>query len=151
MASPSKPRQRRRGAIDVLPSGSLRVRVFGGVDLVSGMRHDLVEIVPAGPKAAAEAEKVRTRLLLRQVDEKRNSRIRATVNQLLDRYLTLLKVEATTREGYESIIRTHICPLLGELPLSRIDGEVTRAGADGGPMTGPLSADRGDICRCDGR
>ena len=123
MASPSKPRQRRRGAIDVLPSGSLRVRVFAGVDPVSGKRHDLVEIVPAGPKAAAEAEKVRTRLL-RQVDEKRNSRTRATVSQLIDRYLAMLKVEDTTREGYESIIRNHIRPLLGNLHLSRIDGEI---------------------------
>jgi len=81
---PTKPRQRRRGTVDVLPSGSLQVRVFAGLDPVSGQRHDLIEIVPAGPKAAAEAEKVRTRLL-QQVDEKRNSRTRATVNQLLDR------------------------------------------------------------------
>ena len=39
----------------------------------------------AGPRAAAEAEKVRTRLL-HEVDERRNPRTKATVMQLLDRY-----------------------------------------------------------------
>ncbi len=32
-----------------LPSGALRVRVYAGVDPVTRRRHDLIEIVPAGP------------------------------------------------------------------------------------------------------
>jgi integrase len=97
--------------------------VHAGIDPVTKKRHDLVEIVPAGPGAAKEAEKVRVRLL-RQVDEKRNPRTKATVNQLLDKYLSVLNVEATTRDSYESITRNHIRPLLGDLALGRIDGEV---------------------------
>lgn len=63
-------RQRRsRGAVDLLPSGAYRVRVYAGSDPVTGKRHDLTEIVPPGPGAAAEAERVRTRLLS-QVDER---------------------------------------------------------------------------------
>ncbi|MDF3049409.1 MAG: integrase [Pseudonocardia sp.] len=45
-------RRKQRGSIDKLPSGALRVRVHGGEDPLSGKRHTLVEIIPAGPKAA---------------------------------------------------------------------------------------------------
>lgn len=70
MATASGPRKRARGEIETLPSGSLRVRVYAGIDPVSKKKHYLVETVPAGPGAAKEAEKVRTRLLS-QVDERR--------------------------------------------------------------------------------
>src|SRR3954469_25983698 len=46
-------------------------------------------------RAAAEAEKVRTRLQ-HEVDEQRNPKTRATVNQLLDRYLETLDVGPRT-------------------------------------------------------
>ena len=46
----------------------------------------LREVVPAGMRAAREAEKVRTRLLA-EVNDSRNPRTNATVNQLLDRGL----------------------------------------------------------------
>jgi integrase len=76
------PRQRQRGTIDTLPSGALRVRVYAGVDPLTKRRHDLTQIIPAGPNAGREAEEARTRLLS-QVDERRNPRTRATLNQLL--------------------------------------------------------------------
>jgi integrase len=99
------------------------VKVYAGYDPVSGKRHYLDEVVPAGPRAAAEAEKVRTRLL-HEVDERRNPKTRATVNQLLDRYLETLDVEPTTRTRYEGIIRNHLRPALGPLPLSKLDGDI---------------------------
>jgi integrase len=46
----------------VLPSGALRVAVYAGVDPLSGRRHYLREVIPAGPKAAAEADKAVRRL-----------------------------------------------------------------------------------------
>jgi hypothetical protein len=104
-------RQRTCGEIETLSSGSLRVRVYAGIDPVSKKKHYLVETVPAGPKAAREAEKVRTRPL-NQVDEKRNPRTRATVNLLMDRYLELIDIEETTRGTYKGYIRNHIRPLL---------------------------------------
>jgi integrase len=122
MTRASKPQKRGRGTVDVLPSGSIRVRVYAGVDPVSGHRLDLTEIIPPGPTAAKDAEKVRTRFL-NQVDEQRSPRTRATVSQLLERHLEMLSVEQTTLDSYETFIRNHIRPLLGELPLSRIDGQ----------------------------
>jgi hypothetical protein len=64
----------------------------------------LREIVPAGPEAAKEAEKVRTRLQA-EVDARRNPRTRVTVNQLLERYLELLDTETSTVDNYASLIR----------------------------------------------
>ncbi len=121
MTSATKAR-RVRGEVETLPSGSLRVRVYAGTDPITKKRHYLTDVVPAGPKAAAEAEKVRTRLLA-EVDEKRNPRTSATVGQLLDRYLDVLKIEDTTRVGYERVIRRHIRPLVGDLPIGRVNGE----------------------------
>jgi hypothetical protein len=60
-------RRRQRGRIETLPSGSLRVQVYAGRDPVSGKRHYLTETVPAGPTAAKDAEKARTRLLGRSM------------------------------------------------------------------------------------
>lgn len=57
---------RKRGRIDTLPSGSMRVRVFAGYDPVTEKRFDLTETVPARSTAREtrrEAEKVRTKLL----------------------------------------------------------------------------------------
>jgi hypothetical protein len=95
MTSAAKPRKRVRGEIEALPSGSYRVRVYAGLDPITKKPHHLTEVVPAGPKAAKQAEKVRTRLLS-EVDEQRSARTNATVDQLLDRYLDVLKIEDTT-------------------------------------------------------
>jgi hypothetical protein len=92
------------------------------MDPISKRRMYLTEVIPAGPKAGDQAEKVRTRLL-HQVDQKRNPRTRATVAQLLDRWLQVLDVDPSTRWGYDGKIRKHIRPLLGSLPLTRLDVE----------------------------
>jgi integrase len=126
MAEKSTARQRRRGEVEALPSGSFRVRVYAGIDPLTGKRHYLREVVPAGPKAAREAEKVRTRLLA-ELDDRRNPRTNATVSQLLERHLGVLEIEDTTRSGYESMIRLYIRPLLGHLAIGRIDGETLDA------------------------
>ena len=54
-------RKRSKGSVEELPSGALRVAVYAGTDPLTGKRHYLREVIPAGPKAAAEAEKVMRR------------------------------------------------------------------------------------------
>ena len=120
MPGSDKRRGRSRGGIDELPSGALRVRVYAGMDPISKRRLYLTEIVPAGPKAGQEAERVRTRMLS-QVDERRSPRTRATLGQLLDKWLEVLDVDPSTRRGYANNIRKHIRPLLGSLSLTRLD------------------------------
>jgi integrase/DNA-binding transcriptional regulator YhcF (GntR family) len=124
--APSKSPRRVRGRIETLPSGSLRVKVYVGIDPVSKKRLYLEETIPAGPRAAKEAEKARTRLLA-QMDERRNPRTRATVNQVFDRYLTVLDVEPTTRSTYGGYIRNHIRPALGAIPLARLEAETVES------------------------
>jgi integrase len=123
----SKGRPRRtRGSIDTLPSGALRVRVYTGRDPLTKRDNYLVEVVPPGPGAERQAEKVRTRLL-NQIDEDRNPRTRATVNQLMDRYVEVLDVEETTKRGYIGYIEKHIRPQLGPLQVGKVDAEVLDA------------------------
>ena len=92
------------------------------MDSVSKKRIYLSEIVSAGPKASQEAERVRSRLQ-NQVDERRNPRTRATLTQLIDKWLEVLDVDPSTRRTYEGYIRKHVKPLLGWLPLTRLDVE----------------------------
>lgn len=68
-------RKSREPAVDVLPSGTLRVRVYPGVDPISKREIYLTETVRAKPNAEREAKKVRTRLP-NQVNERRNPRTR---------------------------------------------------------------------------
>jgi hypothetical protein len=75
--------KRPRGEIEPLLSGSLRVKVYAGIDPVSKTRMYLRETVPAGPKAEREAEKVLTRFL-NEVYERRNPRTDATVVSMFE-------------------------------------------------------------------
>jgi hypothetical protein len=122
VARPKRGRKSQRGNLEVLASGAIRVRVYAGVDPFTGRDFYLKETIPAGPDALDIAEKTRTRLL-NQVDEGRNPRTQATVDQLMDRYLEVLDVDVNTRRSYEGYIRNHIRPLLGKLPLGRLNGE----------------------------
>ncbi|MEU4529658.1 hypothetical protein AB0F49_15640 [Micromonospora ureilytica] len=97
--------------------------VYAGVDPISGKRHYLTEVIPADRTSAKEAEKARTRLLA-QVDERRNPRTRATLDQLLDRWLEMADIEATTRMGYVNKLNKHVRPVLGKLPVGRLDTEM---------------------------
>ena len=123
MTRPKPGRRRQRGAIDELPSGALRVRVYAGEDPLTGKRHSLVEIVPPGPKAAKLAEAARTRMLA-QVDERRNPRTSATLDQLLDRYLETLDVGRTTHRMYAKYLEKHVRPFVGRLKAGAVDAEV---------------------------
>lgn len=119
---PGVGRARSRGSIDELPSGALRVRVYAGVDPVTKKRHDLIEVIPPGPKAWAEADAARARLL-QQIAERRNPRTSATVDELLTRYLDQFAGAPNTLDLYRTHVRNHIGPCLGHLRVGRLDAE----------------------------
>ncbi|MGH3386997.1 MAG: hypothetical protein ACRDO1_20640 [Nocardioidaceae bacterium] len=60
--------------------------MFVGRDPVSKRQLYLTEVIEPGPTSAKLAEAARTRLL-HQVDEKRSPRTRATLGQLVDKWL----------------------------------------------------------------
>ncbi|HET9254097.1 MAG TPA: site-specific integrase, partial [Pseudonocardiaceae bacterium] len=122
MSTPFAHRDRRqRGSIQELPSGALRVSVYAGTDPLSGRRHYLRESIPAGPGARAEAEKAMRRLAT-EVDQRRNPRTSATVNQLLDRHFELAELEQNTLATYRSLAAKHIRPSLGTTKVGALDG-----------------------------
>jgi integrase len=123
MALTAGARDRSRGEVETLPSGSLRVKVYAGKDPVTGRRHYLTEVVPAGPGAQRAAERARTRLLA-QVDERRNPRTKATVAQLVEKHLELVEVVPTTMSGYRGYLRLHIAPLIGTVKVGALDADV---------------------------
>jgi integrase len=78
--------------------------------------------VPAGPKARAEAEKVMRRLA-NEVDERRNPRTSATVDQLLDRHFEMVSLERTTLETYLGYANRHVRPLIGSVEVALLDAD----------------------------
>jgi len=119
---PRSGKDRARGNIGTLRSGALRVRVYAGVDPVTKKRHDLVDIVPPGPNAKREAEKILDRFL-HEIAEKRSPRTGATVDQLLTRYLDQFAGSPNTLELYRTHVRNHISPCLGHVKVGQLDAE----------------------------
>ncbi|MEQ4204037.1 hypothetical protein [Actinopolymorpha sp. B9G3] len=52
-----------------------------------------------------------------------NPRTRATVNQLLDRWLEMVELEPTTRAGYVEKIEKRIRPTIGKVEVGKLDAE----------------------------
>ena len=115
--------KRPKGRVEKLPSGSLRVSVYAGTDPVTNRRLYLREVVPAGPKAEREAQKALRRLGT-QIDERRNPRTSATVDQLLDHYFELLDRDTSTMRTYAGYADKHVRPLIGTVKVGSLDGDV---------------------------
>ena len=124
MAAERGRRSARRGTIEELPSGSLRVSLFAGRDPVTGRRLYLRELIPPGPCAAREAEKAARRLGT-QLDERRSPRTSATVNQMLDKYFEVLDRDVSTvstYRGHLSAVGRAVRTPHGHLALGSHDG-----------------------------
>jgi hypothetical protein len=92
----------------------LQARV-AGADPATGERIILHETVAT----RRDAERALTRLLA-EADASRSARTKASFGTLLDRWLAGHEVAITTRVTYESLIRNHIRPALGTVPLTKL-------------------------------
>jgi hypothetical protein len=93
---------------------------------VSKRRHDLIEVIPPGPGADKRARAARDRLIS-QVEERRNPRTKATVNQLLERYLDQFDGAASTLTLYRGYVRNHLSPFLGKIKVGALDADTLDA------------------------
>lgn len=100
-----------RGNIEVLPSGSLRVRVYAGKDILTGDELYLRKTIPAGPTAWETAEKVRAGFV-RQVEENRQPKTNASLVRLIAEHLKTAKVGPRAKETLEGYVRKHIALLV---------------------------------------
>lgn len=111
---------RLRGRIEER-GGSLRVVVYAGVDPVTRKRVYLRENVKGADKAAYKrAEKIMNRLLTR-VDDQRAPTSSVSMAYAVDEWLRTSEVEDSTRDGYVNYIKRYIRPVLGELPVRKVD------------------------------
>lgn len=122
VARPTGGRSRAKGNIGTLRSGALRVRVYAGIDPVTGLRNYLTEIIKPGPKAEAQAEAARARLV-NDVAERRNPRTNATVDQLLAKYLDQWDGAPSTLDSYRGYVRNHVSPFIGQTKVGALDAE----------------------------
>ena len=86
-----------------------------GVDSATGERIVLCETA----STEREAEKIRTRLLA-QADALTTARSKASFGYLLDAWFPNHDVGPSTKVTYESLIRNHIRPALGAVPLTKL-------------------------------
>jgi integrase len=110
------------GHIERLPSGSLRVRVYGGKDPVTGKERRYKRTVRTEAQAAAELAR-----LLRDVEAARAPDDSATVALLLDRYLDVADLEVSTREAHEGYVRRTIKPVLGGIRVRKLRADTLDA------------------------
>lgn len=111
-----------KGNVERLPSGSLRVRVRGGTDPVTGKERRYTRTVRTEAQAAAELAR-----LLWDVEAERAPDDSATVGLLLDRYLDVADLEVSTREAHEGYIRRTIKPVLGGIRVRKLRADTLDA------------------------
>jgi hypothetical protein len=59
-----------------------------------------------------------------QINEHRNPRTNATLDQLLERYLSQFQGSANPLQLYQTHVKNHIRPMLGQVKIGRLDAEV---------------------------
>jgi integrase len=104
-----------KGHIERLPSGSYRVKVYAGTDPVTGRERRLRETCPDETSAAAALGR-----LLREAEGHVAPERDALFGRVLDVYLEVTELAATTRVTHESYILRVIRPVLGDVKARKI-------------------------------
>ncbi|SFQ01469.1 Site-specific recombinase XerD [Amycolatopsis arida] len=117
--SATSDKHRQRGSVRQR-GNSLQVRVYAGVDPVTGKPNYLTETIKGTDKAAhRRASKVMTKLQAR-VDAQRSPSSSVSFSHAVDEWLRTADIEDTTRHGYVGYIERSIRPVLGDLPVNKI-------------------------------
>jgi integrase len=102
-----------------LPSGSFQVIVYAGTDPLTKKSRYLRETL----RTYGAAEVALTRLQ-GQVDQNRQPKADITLGQAISRWLEIAKLEDTTRDRYEDLVRLYVRPALGDLAAGKLDAEM---------------------------
>ena len=116
---PASKRHRPRGHIRELPSGSFQVIVYAGTDPLTKRPRYIRETL----KTYGAAEVALTRLQ-GQVDQNRHPKTDITLGQAISRWLDIARLEDTTRDRYEDLVRMYVGPVLGDLAAGKLDAEL---------------------------
>jgi integrase len=104
-----------KGHVELLPSGNYRVRVYAGIDPVTGRERRLKRTVKTEAKAAQELAN-----LPNAAEAGRTPDDSATMGLVLDRYLEVADLAVSTRMTHESYVRRIIRPVLGDVKIRKI-------------------------------
>jgi hypothetical protein len=104
-----------KGHIERLPSGSYRVKVYAGTDPVTGKERRLRETCPDETSATVAPGR-----LLKEAEGHVAPERDALFGRVLDVYLEVTELAATTRVTHESYIRRVIRPVLGDVKARKI-------------------------------
>ncbi|MGH8905930.1 MAG: tyrosine-type recombinase/integrase [Egibacteraceae bacterium] len=108
-----------RGHIQQRDNGTFRVLVYAGRDPLTGRERRLT----ATAKTRRDAERLRTKLL-GEIDRGRASGTKATVAEVIERWLATADHELTTRRNYERYTKRIILPALGDVQARRVTVEM---------------------------
>ena len=110
---------RPRGHIETLPSGRFRALVYAGIDPLTGAEHRLRETCDTWEQAQLTLTRLQS-----QVDENRHPKSAITIAEAIAQWLEVVKLEETTRDRYEDLIRLYILPIFGTMQAGRLDAEL---------------------------
>jgi integrase len=112
-------KHRSRGHIRKLPSGNFQVHVYAGTDPLTRKQRYLRET-----HATYGAAEIALTRLQRQVDQNHQPKTDITLGQAISRWLEISKLEDTTRDRYEDLVRMYIGPALGNFAAGKLDAEL---------------------------
>jgi integrase len=96
-----------------------RASVYVGIDPLTGKQRYLRKTAESHKLAEVELTK-----LLTQVDEQRHPRSAVSVGQVVEKWLGVADLAATTRQRYEGLVRLYIAPTFGSMPAAKLDAEL---------------------------
>lgn len=120
MADSRSATARRSGNIEER-GGALRVRLYAGLDPVTGRQSYLRATIPGTDEAAWRSARKKLTEFQAQVIKQRNAPTSVTVAYAVDEWLRTSEVEDSTRAGYVNYIERYIRPVLGTLGVRKLD------------------------------
>ena len=118
MGVPTRSRRRSQGSIR-RRGNTFQIRVYAGVDPVTGKPNYLTESTPD----EKEAGRILRRLLTK-VDEQSHARTKATLGAAIDAWLQVHDADANTLAGYETHARLYVKPALGDVAVGKVTAQM---------------------------
>jgi integrase len=146
---------RQRGNIEER-GGALRVRLYAGTDPVTGRQVYHRATIPGTDDAAIKKAEDKLAEFRTRVLNQRSAASSVSFSYAIDEWMQTSEIEASTRKTYLGYIANHIKPVLGKIPVKKIDVRTLesfytelrrcRARCDGRPFVVHKTAEEHD-CR----